>query len=304
MGGAGTASFLPYIALLVTALLWSGNWVVGRALYEDVPPVALAFLRWVIAAIVFLPFVIRGLWAQRAVDAGEWKRLLVFSLVGITAFNALVYYGLRTTTTINGSLLNAGVPIFVIVISWAGLGDRNSWRQGAGVVVSLIGAVTIISRGDAQILLELDFGAGDLVIFFAIFLWALYSVLLRHWPSELKPLNFLATIMIGGVVLLLPAFLVERWLGAEIHLNTRSVGGIAYLALFASIGAYICWNFGVRAVGAGKASLFLHLVPAFATALAMLLLGEALQPFHLAGVGLILAGIYIATASRLFRRRE
>ena len=296
-------TFLPYIALLVTALLWSGNWVVGRALYEDVPPVALAFLRWVLAAVVFLPFVIRGLWAQRAVVAGEWKRLLVFSLVGITAFNALVYYGLRTTTTINGSLLNAGVPIFVIVISWAGLGDRNSWRQGAGVVVSLIGAVTIISRGDAQILLGLDFGTGDLVIFFAIFLWALYSVLLRHWPSKLKPLNFLATIMIGGVVLLLPAFLVERWLGGEIHLTARSVGGIAYLALFASIGAYICWNFGVRAVGAGKASLFLHLVPAFATALAMLLLGEALQLFHLAGVGLILAGIYIATASRPFRRR-
>ncbi len=294
---------LPYLALLVTAFLWSGNWIVGRAVHEDVPPVALAFLRWVLAAIVFLPFVARGLWAQRAVVAGEWKRLAVFSLIGVTAFNALVYYGLRTTTAINGSLLNVGVPIFVIVISWAGLGERNSWRQGAGVAVSLVGAVTIISRGDVRALLALDFGTGDLVILFAIFLWALYSVLLRHWPSELKPLNFLATIMIGGIVLLLPAFVVERWLGAEIILTARSVGGIAYLAFFASVGAYICWNFGVRAIGAGKASLFLHLIPAFATVLAMLLLGEALHFYHLAGVGLILAGIYIATASRPFWQR-
>ncbi len=294
---------LPYLALLLTAFLWSGNWIVGRAVHGDVPPVALAFLRWLLAAIVFLPFVARGLWAQRAVVAGEWKRLAVFSLIGVTAFNALVYYGLRTTTAINGSLLNVGVPIFVIVISWAGLGERNSWRQGAGVAVSLVGAVTIISRGDVRALLALDFGTGDLVILFAIFLWALYSVLLRHWPSELKPLNFLATIMIGGIVLLLPAFVVERWLGAEIILTARSLGGIAYLAFFASVGAYICWNFGVRAIGAGKASLFLHLIPAFATVLAMLLLGEALHFYHLAGVGLILTGIYIATASRPFWQR-
>jgi drug/metabolite transporter (DMT)-like permease len=296
-------ALLPYLALLVTALLWSGNWIVGRAIYQDVPPVALAFLRWVLAAVVFLPFVARGLWEQRAVVAGEWKRLAVFSLIGVTAFNALVYYGLRTTTSINGSLLNAGVPIFIIVISWAGLGERNSWRQGIGVAVSLVGAVTIISRGDMRALVALDLGAGDLVIFFAIFLWALYSVLLRHWPSALTPLNFLAAIMVGGIAMLLPAFVIERWLGGEINLTARSVGGIAYLAFFASIGAYICWNFGVRAIGAGKASLFLHLIPAFATVLAMIMLGEVLRLYHLAGVGLILAGIYVATAKRPFWQR-
>ena len=296
-------ALLPYLALLVTAFLWSGNWIVGRAVHEDVPPVALAFLRWVLAVVVFLPFVGRGLWAQRAVVAAEWKRLAVFSLIGITGFNALVYYGLRTTEAINGSLLNAGAPIFVIVISWAGLGERYGWRQGAGVAVSLVGAVTIISRGDARALLALDLGIGDLVIFFAIFLWALYSVLLRHWPSQLKPLNFLATIMIGGMVLLLPAFVVERWLGAEIILTARSLGGIAYLAFFASIGAYICWNFGVRSIGAGKASLFLHLVPAFATVVAMLLLDESLYLYHLLGVGLILTGIYVASARRPLWRR-
>lgn len=294
---------LPYIALLVTAFLWSGNWIVGRAIYEDVPPMALAFLRWGIAAVVFVPFVARGLWAQRAVVAVEWKRLVVFSFLGVTVFNTLIYYGLKTTTAINGSLMNAGTPIFVIVISWAGLGERNSWRQGIGVAVSLVGAITIISHGDVRALLALDLGTGDLLIFFALFLWSLYSVLLRHWPSELEPLNFLATIMIGGLVMLLPAFVVELWLGGEIILTARSVGGIAYLAFFASIGAYICWNFGVRAIGAGKASLFLHLVPAFATGLAMLLLGEALHFYHLAGVGLILTGIYVATARRPFWQR-
>ena len=296
-------AFLPYLALLLTAFLWSGNWIVGRAVHEDVPPVALAFIRWILAVAVFLPFVARSLWSQRAVVLAEWKRLLVFSLLGVAAFNALIYYGLRTTTSINGSLLNAAVPIFIIVISWAGLGERNSWRQGAGVVVSLAGAITIISRGDAEILLKLDFGTGDLVIIFAIFLWALYSVLLRHWPSKLRPLDFLAAIMIGGIVLLLPAFVAERWLGAAIHLTARSVGGIAYLATFASIGAYICWNYGVRSIGAGRASLFLHLVPAFATILAILLLGEALQFYHLAGVGLILSGIAIAGARQPLRRR-
>ncbi|MDH3235686.1 MAG: DMT family transporter, partial [Alphaproteobacteria bacterium] len=255
---------LPYAALIATALIWSGNWVAGRWLQGTISPVTLTFWRLVIAAAVLAPFTILPLWRERAVLRREWPRLLVFAVIGLAGFNTLVYFGLRTTTAINGSLVNSASPIFVIVISWFGLGDRSTWRQGIGVAISLLGVAAILSRGDPEALLALRFGLGDLVILGAVFMWALYSTLLRHWPSALKSFTFVAATIGLSIVVLIPAYLVERAYVGDFDLTWNVALGIAYMAVLASITGYACWNFGARAVGAGKASLFLHLIPAFA----------------------------------------
>jgi len=303
-GEKGSASYvLPYAALTLTALIWSGNWVAGRWLQGAITPVALTFWRLLLAAAILLPFAILPLWRDRLALRREWPKLIVFSVIGLAAFNVMVYFGLGSTTAINGSLVNSASPIFVIVISWFGLGERSTWRQYVGVVVSLLGVSAILSRGDPERLLALQFGLGDLVILGAVFLWALYSTLLRHWPSALKPLSFVAMTIMISVVALIPAYAVEYEFVGGFELTWNVVFGIAYMAILASITGYMLWNFGARAVGAGKASLFLHLIPAFAAGQAMLLLGETLRLFHLAGIVLILSGIYIATAARPFWRR-
>jgi drug/metabolite transporter (DMT)-like permease len=294
---------LPYAALTLTALIWSGNWVAGRWLQGAITPVALTFWRLLLASVILLPFTVGPMWRERAALRREWPRLAVFAVIGLAAFNTMVYFGLSTTTAINGSLINSASPIFVIVISWFGLGDRSTWRQYVGVVVSLLGVAAILSRGDPQALLALRFGLGDLVILGAVFLWALYSTLLRHWPSALRPLNFVAATVVISVIALIPAYFVERAFVGDFVVTWNVIMGIAYMALLASITGYMLWNFGARAVGAGKASLFLHLIPAFAAGQAMLLLGEKLRLYHLAGIALILSGIYIATAARPFWRR-
>ncbi|MEJ2119562.1 MAG: DMT family transporter [Alphaproteobacteria bacterium] len=303
-GGKGSASsLLPYAALTLTALIWSGNWVAGRWLQGAITPVALTFWRLLLAAAILLPFAILPLWRDRLALRREWPKLIVFSVIGLASFNVMVYFGLGSTTAINGSLVNSASPIFVIVISWFGLGERSTWRQYVGVVVSLLGVSAILSRGDPERLLALQFGLGDLVILGAVFLWALYSTLLRHWPSALKPISFVAMTIVISVVALVPAYAVEYSVVGGFTLTWNVVFGIAYMAILASITGYMLWNFGARAVGAGKASLFLHLIPAFAAGQAMLLLGETLRLFHLAGIVLILSGIYIATATRPFWRR-
>jgi len=299
----GAASLLPYAALTLTALIWSGNWVAGRWLQGAISPVALTFWRLLLAAVILLPFTALPLWRDRAALRREWPKLIVFSVIGLAAFNVMVYFGLRGTTAINGSMVNSASPIFVIVISWFGLGERSTWRQYLGVAVSLAGVAAILSRGDPRALLALNFGLGDLVILGAVFLWALYSTLLRHWPSRLRPISFVAATIGISVAVLLPAYLVERQFVGGFEPTWNVALGIAYMAVLASITGYVMWNFGARAVGAGKASLFLHLIPAFAAGQAMAFLGEALRLYHLAGIALILSGIYIATAVRPFWRR-
>ena len=123
-GGEGPAAALrravtsPYALLVLAALFWGGNWVAGRGLRGDVPPVALAFWRWVVAAIAFLPFTLGGVIRSRHVIRQEWLRLVVYALIGVTAFNAMVYIGLARTPAINGALLNSAAPIFVFVTVW------------------------------------------------------------------------------------------------------------------------------------------------------------------------------------------
>jgi drug/metabolite transporter (DMT)-like permease len=299
--GGGPAAALkravasPYMLLVLAGVFWGGNWVAGRALRDDVPPVALAFWRWVVAAVAFLPFTLPAVLRARATIRREWLRLLVYALLGVTLFNAMVYIGLSKTPAINGALINSAAPIFVFVTVWIAFGERASWLQMVGVCLSLVGVATIVTRGDLAAIARLEIGRGDLLIVVAVYFWAVYSIMLKRWPSSLAPTTFLAVIMIVGMIFLLPLYLWEHQAGRAIAVNVRSVGGIVYLGLFASLGAYICWNRGIQVVGASRGSLFQHLIPVFTTIFAVLLIGERVQGFHVVGIALILFGIYLAT---------
>jgi drug/metabolite transporter (DMT)-like permease len=286
-----------FMLLALATLFWAGNWVLGRALRETFEPNALNFWRWLIAALVLAPFAVprlRGRWGAIRRDAGL---LLLLSFLGVALFQSLVYTGLKTTTAVNAVLLNSSVPAFMLLCSWAIERERATRRQIAGMLISLAGILVILSRGDPASLARLELHPGDAVILLAMPVWGVYSVLLKRRPRELDGVAFLFVISVTGVALLLPAFAIEalyappRWPGAA------GVAAAFYVALAASVGAFICWNRGVAVVGANAAGFTIHLLPAFATVLAILFLGESFRPFHALGIATILAGVLVATRS-------
>jgi drug/metabolite transporter (DMT)-like permease len=163
------------------------------------------------------------------------------------------------------------------------------------MLISLVGILIIMARGDPASLAGLSFHSGDALILLAMPVWGVYSVLLKRRPPELGGVAFLFVISLVGVVLLLPAFALEayhappRWPGAS------GLAAALYVGLAASVAAFICWNRGVAIVGANAAGFTLHLLPAFGTLLAMLFLGESFQLFHATGIATILAGVVVAT---------
>jgi len=284
-----------FLLLALCNLLWAGNWVAGRALRETFDPVGLNFWRWLLASAVLAPFalpMLRGRWPVLRRHAGV---LLLLALCGVAAFHGLVYLGLRSTTTVNGVLLNSSIPLFMMLCSWIIERERATARQVAGMLVSLAGILVILSRGEAASLRQLELHGGDLWILLAMPIWGVYSVLLKRRPPELGGLAFLFVISVAGVVMLAPAAALlamhapPRWPGAD------AAAGVVYIALGASVLAYICWNKGVAVVGANAAGFTVHLLPAFGTVLAILFLGEAFAGFHAAGIAVILAGVLIAT---------
>ena len=287
----------PYLLLTLTALFWAGNAVTARALHELLPPVAMAFWRWMLASVLLLPFVLRPMYDQRTLLCRYWGRLVLLGALGVSGFNTFLYAALQTTTATNGVLINSVTPLLIVFIGRVLFGARMTWRQQAGIVLSLIGMTVIVSRGDSTVLAQLDFNRGDFLLIGGALSWALYTVFLRWRPPGIGTRAFLgATVMIGAA-LLLPLYLGEIASGRSAVWNLAAGAGLIYFAVFPSILAYLFWNHGVHQVGANRAGLFLYLIPVFGIALAVAFLGENLRLFHLTGALLIFTGIYISTTS-------
>lgn len=289
------ARLAAFLSLALACLFWSGNWIAGRALREVMDPIAINFWRWVIAVAILAPFALPALIGQWTAIRRNAGTLLLLALTGVAVFQSLVYLGLRSTTAVNGVLLNSSGPLFILLCSWILERERATLRQVAGMLLSFAGILVILSRGDIDTLLGLGFGIGDGWLLLAMAVWGVYSVLLKRRPAELSGTGFLFVIAVAGVLLLAPAYAVlalqtpPSWPGAE------AAAGVLYMGVAASVLAFICWNRGVATLGANTAGFTLHLLPAFGTILAILFLGESFHAFHAAGVATILAGVLMAT---------
>jgi drug/metabolite transporter (DMT)-like permease len=282
-----------YLLLTFTALFWAGNSITGRAARDLVPPVALSFWRWSIALALLLPLAWPHLRRDWPALRARWPIVLLLGGLGIGAFNTLLYTGLQTTTALNAMLIQSAQPALILIVGALVMHDRTSPRQIGGVLVSLVGVLTIIARGDPAVLLALRLNAGDMIIGMGALLWALYSVLLRKRPV-VHPLSFLAASILVGVTVIAPFYGAELWAGRRIVPVGESALAIAYVSVFPSFLAYLFFNRGVELIGSAATGQYMNVMPLMGAGLAMLFLGEALHLFHVVGLVLIVAGIVIA----------
>lgn len=286
----------PYLLLSLTAFFWSLNWVIGRAIVGHVSPFALAFIRWVVAVAVMLPFAwpqIRESWPA---IRRHWKIIAWLGAWGTGLHNVFAYLGLHYTTATNGVILNSAIPIMIIVLGWAIYRDTITRVQAVGVGVSLVGILAIITRGDLSVLAQLELNKGDLIVLTGMVFWAAYTVFLRMKPEELPGLAMLACCGMVGVMLLLPLFVVEMTLfDGRVEFTAATIAAMLYVGIFPSFVGYVFWNRGVAEVGSNIAGIFVHLMPVFGALLAWMFLGERIQLFHILGIALILAGITLTT---------
>jgi drug/metabolite transporter (DMT)-like permease len=286
---------MPYLLLILTTLFWSGNFVLSRGMHAEIPPFSLAFWRWTLALLILSTFSLRHLLAQRRLVLTHGKYIIMQGVLGVAGFNSLIYLAIQTTTAINAVLVNSCTPIIIVLFSWAMYNDRLSLRQYLGVAISLCGVVLIISQGELDALLQLRFNRGDILVFVAAACWALYSANLKKYPKGLHPLAYQMGIVLVGLTILLPLYLLEISTGRTMTLSSGSIVTIVYVAVFASVLAFIFWNRAVTMLGANIAGPFIHLMPVFSTILAVIFLGEKLTANHIQAILLIFGGILLTT---------
>lgn len=287
----------PYLLLALASLFWSGNHIVGRAITGHFAPFTIAELRWLLPCIFLWPFarphVIRD-WPKLKEN---WKLVLFVGITGGAIFSAGQYVGLQLTTALNVSVLNSITPAAIVAVSAIFFRDRLSLVQNLGIVVSSLGVLLIVTRGQFQSLGELDFNAGDIIIFLNMVLFAVYSCVLRKLP-KLHWLTSIYMLAVVAAVALAPFSLWEIASGKNFEINIWTVSAILYFAIFTSFVAYAFWTRGVEMIGAARGGPFLHLIPIYSAVMASTFLGEQLMTYHLLGFFLIIAGVWAASRKR------
>lgn len=288
----------PALLLTLSALFWGGNFVVGRWAHTDIPPLNLTFVRWTVSALILTPFIAAGLWAHRETLRQNFALLFVLALTGMAMFHSFTYIALNTTEAINAAFVLASMPMVIPVVSRLMGDERLSPRQAVGILVSFVGVGVIVSRGDMDVLRNLSFTPGDLWVLAAVVAWSVYSVLVKRKPKGLPSLVMIGACNWIAVVILAPFYVWELNTVGGFAVTMPNVAAIAYVALFASIAAFVCWNAGVHQLGANKAGLFIHLIPLFASVFSIAFLGESLKDYHFIGLAPILLGIYLTTTAK------
>lgn len=284
----------PYLLLSITAACWAGNAVVGKLAAGHIPPVTLSFLRWFFAFLIILPFAWRYVVQDWKAIRGKLGIMILLSLTGISAFNTMQYWSLEHTQAINTLLLQPTAPLFVAMWSLALFGTRLTAAQAIGIVLSLVGVLVIMLRGDLTSLKDIDFNRGDLIFVLALLIFGFYSVMTVRRPA-IHPLTFVAFTFGCGAACLIPFFIHELYTRPVMELNGPNLLTLFYVAVFPSTVAYLCFNRGVALIGANRAAPFFHLVPVFGTVMSIVFLSEHPQLFHFIGFALVLTGVFVAS---------
>ena len=277
---------------LLAILFWAGNVVVSKMASHAISPVAITFYRLVLALTVMSTFVLIPAWKNRQMIISYWKQLAVGGFLSVSLFQWLSYQAASTTTATNMAVVTALIPLLTLLISTWILKEVLSYGMVLGGILSLIGIAYLLSHGQISTLFAGGVYAGDGLMLIAATGYALYSVLLKYWKMPVPAWQSTYVQAIFALIYVFPFFVGLQ--NSERQLNMQTVPLIVYAGIFSSVLLSYLWIEGVRCLGPSKNSIFMNLLPLFTALIAVMMLGEQLEFYHLAGGGLTLAGILMA----------
>ena len=281
--------------LFLATLFWAGNFIIGKiAFLEDVPPFSLTFFRWLLVWLILIPFTYKELFELKKIILKNIILLFFLGLTSVGLFNSFIYNALNFTQVINASLFNAVIPAAIILFCFLFKLDKTNKYQLMGLVLTIFGILSIITKLNLDILLTLSFNKGDLLMIGAVITWGIYSAFLKKKKFEMSLLTFVHILCTFGLIALIPQFLYEFLQGQTIKVNSTFVYSLLYLAIFPSIGSYYCWAGAVSIIGANRAGIFLSLIPLFSAIMAILFFKEKFQFYHFIGSILTLFGLFLS----------
>lgn len=299
------SSIVTGILLAVAAtIIWSGNFIISRAINKEIAPVALSFYRWSTAVVLLLPFAWKYLKPSWQIVKQNKAYFFWISLTGISLFNTFVYIAGHSSSAINMALIGTtSSPIMSVLLAHYFLKESISLRRIIGMLLCICGIFFLLSKGSFYNLLHLQFTKGDIWILLAAFSFACYNIFARKRPAQISATGFLFFVFLIGTIILLPAYIIESFYSVHVHWNFKTTGSVLYLGLGTSVIAFLFWNRSIKELGAGRAALFGNLIPVFSSVEAVVILNERITIIHIIAFLLIISGLFIDNLQLLFVKK-
>ena len=288
-------NYSAYLFLVLATFCWSGNFIVGKfaTLYE-IPPLTLNVFRWISVWFILIPFTYKEIFENLPYIKKNWFVISFMGVITISTFNSVGYFALNYTQVINAVLMLSAIPAATIVLSSLMKIEKTNIFQLLGLVLSIIGIGSIISNGDIQKIISLDFNKGDMWMLVCVITWSLYSTLLKKNNFKFSQFTLIQLMVSVGILFLIPQFFYEKSIGLELNLDKNFFLILIYVAIFPAIAAYYFWQKGIEIIGPNRASMFIQLMPLFSAVMAIIIFKEKFELYHFVGATFILSGIYLS----------
>lgn len=290
--------FLGYASALLATVIWSGNFVVARAVAALIPPWQCNFWRWLVAFLAILPFAWRGLGTDWPAIRRQWRYLLFMAFLGVTLMNTLIYKAGQTTTSLNMALLVPTAPIVILVFSRLLYDEPITMRRLAGMGLVICGVCLLVSRGDWERLAHLRFNSGDIWALGGAFCFGLYSLFMHRRSHEISALGFNVTTFALGLLLSLPFTVAEACLLPLPQPAPAIIVSTLYTGVGCSFLSFWLWTLAVDRIGPVRAGMVYYSLPLFAAIGSFFVLGERVTEAQIMGGCLVIGGILAATWPR------
>jgi drug/metabolite transporter (DMT)-like permease len=283
-----------FLLLFIQPIFMASNLVVARGGVEFVPPISLAFWRWTIVFLILLPFTYLSLKRNYKIIQKEYKKLFFLGAMGCGVCGAFPFLAGQTTTVANMGIIYTSSPIFIILISALFFKEKITLTKVIGLVACLIGVFAIIIKGDLELLINLKFTIGDLWMLAAAIGWALYSIYLFYWKTELEIFQRFTLVAFFGAVSLFPFYI-----GEEIYFQRTVFNNEFYLwTIFAAVSpgiiAFTLYTLAQKQLGASLTGFTLYIFTVYAAIYGYILFDEQLENYHYLGTVLVFFGVYLA----------
>tara|TARA_B100001057_G_scaffold422099_1_gene443414 strand:- start:390 stop:1295 length:906 start_codon:yes stop_codon:yes gene_type:complete len=289
-----TNNFYPYILLFIQPIFMASNIIVARGGVEYVPPVSLAFWRWLTVFLILLPFFFNEIEKKKKKIKSESFKLFILGFTGCGICGAFPFIAGMSTTMANMGIIYTSSPIFIIAISVLFFNDKINLARVIGLVLCLSGVLIIICKGDLTYLINFKFTSGDLWMLGAAIGWAIYSIYLINWKSEFSLMARFTLIAFFGAVSLFPFYIIEEIFFFDTNFNNSFTFWVLFAAISPGIIAFTLYTKVQKYVGASLAGFTLYIFSIYSAIYGIILFGETLLSFHYYGAILVFTGVYLA----------
>jgi drug/metabolite transporter (DMT)-like permease len=295
--------WLTYGMLTLATATWGSAFIAGKFAVQSFEPASVAFLRFFGAAILLFPLMWIMEKNRKKPTLKDYGLFAVLGLTGIALYNIFFFLATKHAPVIKSSIFIASNPVLIVLLSGLFLKETITKNNIIGMVIALTGVVFIITDGHLLALFQLGFEPIDWVLVGAVISWALYSVVGKVVLKKYSAVESTTYAVAFGTVFLLPfAFVQTTWQDIQVASFSTWIA-IAHMSIFVTVVSFVMYYYGIKEVGAAKASIFINVMPVSAVLMATFFLGETFTWAHGVGAVFVLSGVYVGTNSKLFKRK-